>query len=180
MSPPTAAMHRKKGGHVDNEKFYKALGVEKTASADDIKKAFRKLALQYHPDKNPSAEAAEKFKEISAAYEVLSDPQKRETYDQFGEEGLQGQGFHASNAEDIFAQFFGGAFGGGGRRGPRKGEDINYQLAVTLKELYTGKTSKIKVTRNVLCQGCNGKGSSKEGVVKKCDTCNGQGIRMYV
>ena len=128
--------------------YYKALGVPKDASQADIKKAFRKLALQYHPDKNPSPEAAEKFKEISAAYEVLSDPAKRETYDQFGEEGLQGSGFHASNAEDIFAQFFGGGmFGGGGRRGPRKGEDINYQLAASLKELYTGKTTKIKVTR---------------------------------
>lgn len=172
-------MNRRKAAAADTEKFYKILGVEKTATTDDIKKAFRKLALQYHPDKNPSPEAAEKFKEISAAYEVLSDPTKRETYDQFGEEGLQGSGFHASNAEDIFAQFFGGGmFGGGGRRGPRKGEDITYQLAASLKELYTGKTTKIKVTRNAVCTTCNGKGAEKEGVAKKCDQCNGQGIRI--
>lgn len=174
-------MNRRKAAAADTEKFYKVLGVEKTATSDDIKKAFRKLALQYHPDKNPSPEAADKFKEISAAYEVLSDPAKRETYDQYGEDGLQASGFHGSNAEDIFAQFFGGGmFGGGGRRGPRKAEDITYQLAAGLKELYTGKTTKIRVTRGVVCSTCNGKGAEKEGLAKKCDQCNGQGVRMCV
>ncbi len=92
------------GGSVDNEKFYKVLGVEKTATAEEIKKAFRTLAVKFHPDKNPSPEAGEKFKEISAAYEVLSDQQKREMYDQYGEEGLKAGGFHASDAASIFEQ----------------------------------------------------------------------------
>jgi curved DNA-binding protein CbpA len=169
-----------RGGPVDNEKFYKVLGVPKNSSVDEIKKAFRKMAMQYHPDKNPAPEAAEKFKEISAAYEVLSDPQKREMYDQYGEEGLKEGGFHASDASSIFEQFFGGGmFGGGGRRGPRKGEDIGYALQVTLKELYMGKTTKIKINRNVVCQSCAGKGVTKEGASQKCTICRGSGVKLY-
>jgi len=175
-------MSRKnRGGAIDNTKYYTALGIEKSASPEEIKKAFRKMALQYHPDKNPSPEAAEKFKEITSAYEVLSDPQKKEIYDQYGEEGLQGQGFHSSAAEDIFAQFFGGGFGGfggGGQRRPRRGEDIVYQLGASLSELYNGKTTKVKVTRNVVCTTCKGKGSEKEGAVKKCDACGGSGVKV--
>jgi DnaJ family protein A protein 2 len=168
-----------RGGPVDNEKFYKVLGVPKNSSVDEIKKAFRKMAMQYHPDKNPAPEAGEKFKEISAAYEVLSDPQKREMYDQYGEEGLKEGGFHASDASSIFEQFFGGGmFGGGGRRGPRKGEDIGYALQVTLKELYIGKSTKIKINRNVVCQPCAGKGVTKEGASQKCTICRGSGVKL--
>jgi len=154
--------------------YYKRLGVDPSASADDIRKAYRKLAVKYHPDKNPDPKAQEKFKEISSAYEVLSDPQKKELYDQYGEEGLQGGGFNPSSASSIFEQFF----GGGRKPKPNKGEDIKFQLGVTLKDLYNGKTTKLKVTRNILCQGCNGRGSNKDGAVQTCTTCKGQGIRI--
>jgi len=175
-------MHRRQKPSADSERFYKVLGVEKTASSEDIRKAFRKLALQFHPDKNPSPEAAEKFKEISAAYEVLSDPSKKELYDQYGEEGLKEGGFHASDASSIFEQFFGAGFGfgggGGGPRRPRKGDDIGYQLPVTLKDLYCGKTAKIKLSRNVVCPGCHGKGATREGAVQKCPQCRGTGVQV--
>jgi len=165
---------------VRETKYYDLLGVAPNASNDEIKKAFRKKALELHPDKNSSPDAPEKFKEMSAAYEVLSDEKKRETYDQFGEEGLNSSGFHASDASSIFEQFFGrGFFGGSGRHaGPRKAEDIIYKLGVSLKDLYTGKVAKMNLTRNVLCTGCKGKGSAKEGAAKKCSGCQGQGIKI--
>jgi len=104
---------------------------------------------------------------------------KRETYDQFGEEGISSSGFHASDASSIFEQFFGRSFFGGGRHaGPRKAEDIIYKLGVSLKDLYTGKVSKMNLTRNVLCSSCKGKGSTKEGATKKCSGCLGQGIKI--
>lgn len=167
-------------------KYYDLLGVPRNAPADDIKKAYRKLALKWHPDKNPNnPQAAEKFKELTAAYEVLSDPQKREIYDQYGEEGLKGGGFHASDAESIFAQFFGGGdpfgglFGGGGRKQrPRKGDDIVFQLGVSLADLYNGKISKIKISRNSVCSACKGKGSLKENSVRPCGGCKGQGMKV--
>jgi len=124
---------------------------------------------------------------LGEAYEVLSDPQRRETYDRYGADALKEGGFHSSNAESIFEQFFGGGmfssmFGGGGgrggRRGPVRGEDIVYQLQVTLEELYNGKTSKMAVTRNILCPKCNGKGSAKDGAVQKCNGCQGRGIKI--
>jgi DnaJ family protein A protein 2 len=168
---------------VDNESFYKVLGVEKTATVEDIKKSFRKLALKYHPDKNPTPEAAEKFKQISAAYEVLSDQKKKEIYDQYGEEGLKAGGFEAHDANDIFRSFFGDIFGGGGggghhHRGPAKGEDIGFQLGASLKDMYNGKTSKIKINKNVVCPECSGKGSHKEGATRKCPGCLGRGVKI--
>jgi len=156
--------------------YYDRLGVSTDAGADDIRKAYRKLAVKFHPDKNPDPKAQEKFKEISSAYEVLSDPQKKETYDQFGEEGLQGGGFNPSSASSIFEQFFGG--GGRGKPKQNKSEDTKYQLGVTLKDLYNGKTTKLKLTRNIVCQGCNGKGSNKEGAAQTCTSCKGHGIRI--
>jgi len=168
---------------VRETKFYEILGVNPTASGEEIKKAFRKQAILVHPDKNPSPEAADKFKELSAAYEVLSDEKKREIYDNYGEEGLSNQGFHASDASSIFEQFFGsGFFGGfgGSRGGPRKAEDTLYPLKLTLQELYNGKVAKIKLTRNILCTNCKGKGSQKEGATKKCDGCKGRGIKIIV
>ncbi|KAG1142193.1 hypothetical protein G6F37_002285 [Rhizopus arrhizus] len=169
---------------VAETKYYDILGVSPSASESELKKAYRKLALKYHPDKNP--DAGDQFKEISHAYEILSDPEKREVYDQYGEEGLNGQGgMGGMNAEDLFSQLFGGGggfFGGGGRRGPqgpRRGKDMMHQLKVNLEDLYLGKTSKLALQKNTLCSKCDGKGG-KEGAVQSCRGCNGQGIRIMM
>ncbi|KAK9240616.1 hypothetical protein V1525DRAFT_394431 [Lipomyces kononenkoae] len=171
---------------VKESKLYDVLGIPADANDAQIKKAYRVNALKYHPDKNQhSPEAAEKFKDISHAYEILSDPQKREIYDRYGEEGLSGAGGPdmggMSGAEALFSQFFGGAggfggmFGAGGRpSGPRRSRDIVHALRVTLEDLYKGKVAKLALTRTVTCQKCNGKGG-KDGAVKKCSTCNGTG-----
>ncbi|KAG0941465.1 hypothetical protein G6F57_004970 [Rhizopus arrhizus] len=163
---------------VKDTKFYDLLGVSPSATENELKKSYRKLALKYHPDKNP--EAGDKFKEISHAYEILSDPEKRQLYDQFGEEGLNGgPGMGGMDAEDLFSQFFGGGFGGGrrGPSGPRRGKDMMHALKVSLEDLYNGKTSKLALQKHILCKKCEGKGG-KEGSVRKCKTCNGQGIRV--
>ncbi|KAK9490004.1 hypothetical protein V1508DRAFT_426280 [Lipomyces doorenjongii] len=171
---------------VKESKLYDVLGISTDANDSQIKKAYRVNALKYHPDKNQhSPEAAEKFKDVSHAYEILSDPQKREIYDRYGEEGLSGAGGPdmggMNGAEALFSQFFGGAggfggmFGGGGRpSGPRRSRDIVHALRVTLEDLYKGKVAKLALTRTVTCQKCNGKGG-KDGAVKKCSTCNGTG-----
>ena len=154
---------------------YKVLGVEKTATQDEIKKAYRKLAVKYHPDKNPGDKAAEeKFKEAAEAYEVLSDSEKRRQYDQYGHDGLKGgyRGFQEfTNMEDIFSQFgdifgsaFGGAFsgfGGGGRQQKRvnKGSNLRVKVRLTLEEINTGVEKKIKVNKYVGCQHCKGTGA---------------------
>lgn len=126
-------------------------------------------------------EAGDKFKEISHAYEILSDPEKRQMYDQYGEEGLNGgPGMGGMDAEDLFSQLFGGGFGGGGRRGPsgpRRGKDMVHALKVSLEDLFNGKTSKLALQKHILCPKCEGKGG-KDGAVQKCKTCNGQGIRL--
>ncbi|KAJ8311458.1 hypothetical protein KUTeg_010813 [Tegillarca granosa] len=139
---------------VKETKYYDLLGVKPSSTADEIKKAYRKLALKFHPDKNP--DAGDKFKAISQAYEVLSDAKKREIYDKGGEEALQGGGageFHSPM--DIFDMFFGG---GGGRRhkGPRKGKDVVHQLTVSLEDLYNGATRKLALQKNVICEKCEG------------------------
>ena len=171
--------------------YYEVLGVEKNASADEIKKAYRKKAIQYHPDKNPGDKAAEeKFKEAAEAYEVLSDPQKRQRYDQFGHAGMGGAGGFSGGGmsmEDIFSHFgdiFGGAgfdlgdlFGGGGRsRGPRVrgGSDMRVKVRLTLEEIATGCEKKIKVRKQVQCKSCNGTGS-EDGRTETCPTCKGTG-----
>lgn len=163
-------------------KLYDTLGVSPTASESELKAAYRKLALKFHPDKNP--DAGDKFKDISHAYEILSNSEKRQIYDNYGEGGLNGEGGHGGgmNAEDLFAQFFGGGFfgGAGGRpRGPRRTEDMNFSLQVTLEELYKGKTAKIAVQRKVICAKCAGRGG-KEGAVKTCGTCQGRGIKTIL
>lgn len=171
-----------------DNKFYDALGVQRDVGEADLKKAYRKLAMQYHPDKNPGNPAAsDKFKEISHAYEILSDPQKREIYNQYGEEGLNDNGGGFGSAEDIFSQFFGGGFfggGGGPRRGgrpqQRRGEDLQHPLKVTLEDLYKGKTSKLSLQKSVLCAECGGKGAKNPGAVKKCDGCKGHGIKLVI
>eukprot|EP01116_Phalansterium_solitarium_P020545 TRINITY_DN6103_c0_g1_i1.p1 TRINITY_DN6103_c0_g1~~TRINITY_DN6103_c0_g1_i1.p1 ORF type:complete len:284 (+),score=30.40 TRINITY_DN6103_c0_g1_i1:113-964(+) len=166
--------------------FYERLEITPDADQDTIKKSYRKMAIKYHPDKNPNnPAAAEKFKEVSEAYEVLSDPEKKEVYDKYGKEGLK-EGGGMRDAADIFAQFFGGGspfssfFGGGGRGGPKKGDDIVHELAVTLEDLYKGKTTKLSVTRNKICPKCEGSGTKVGGVSASCKTCNGSGRRMVI
>ncbi|CCC71187.1 hypothetical protein NCAS_0G03000 [Naumovozyma castellii] len=171
---------------VKDTKLYDVLGVSPTAGDSEIKKAYRKSALKYHPDKNPTEEGAEKFKEVSAAYEILSDSEKREIYDQFGEEGLNGGGPGGPGGfggfggfgDDIFSQFFGGAGAGAGRpRGPQRGRDIKHEIAATLEELYKGRTAKLALNKQILCKTCEGRGG-KKGAVKKCSSCNGQGVKF--
>src|ERR1041385_4250473 len=163
--------------------YYEILGVSKTASTDEIKKAYRKTAIQFHPDKNPgNKEAEEKFKEASEAYEVLSDQQKRAQYDRFGHSRPGGGGFqgHDMNMEDIFSQFgdiFGGggfdSFGGGGGRSrQRKGSNLRIKLKLTLEEISHGVEKKLKVNRLIQAEGVT---------FKNCNTCNGQGqVRKVV
>lgn len=168
---------------VKETKFYDILGVSPSAGDNELKKAYRKSALKFHPDKNPSPEAAEKFKEISHAYEILSDEQKREVYDSYGEEGLSGQGGMGGGmgADDIFSQFFGGGFGGmgggGGPQRPSRGKDIKHSISCTLEELYKGRVAKLALNKTILCKPCKGLGG-KEGKVKTCSPCNGSGMRF--
>ncbi|VVT53019.1 uncharacterized protein SAPINGB_P003363 [Magnusiomyces paraingens] len=169
---------------VKETKLYELLGVQPNASEAQLKKAYRVNALKYHPDKNQhNPEAAEKFKEISGAYEILSDPSKRELYDKYGEAGLNGGPGGMGGADDIFAHFFGGMNGmfggdhGHGRSGPQKSRDIVHPIKATLTDLYKGKVSKLRLTRTVNCPTCKGKGG-KEGAVKTCSACNGNGVRF--
>jgi len=164
--------------------LYDTLGVAPGAGGNEIKKAYRKLALKLHPDKNPGPDAEKKFKEVSAAYEVLSDDQKRETYDRYGLEGLKegrgGAGF--GGADDIFSMFFGGGspfgHGGGRSRGPRRGQDIGHELRVTLEDLYNGKTKKLSIQRTVVCKKCDGRGG--QGSPSKCGVCKGTGMTVRI
>ncbi|KAK4472873.1 hypothetical protein MN116_004084 [Schistosoma mekongi] len=157
-------------------KFYDLLGVTTTATEAEIKKAYRKLALQYHPDK--CSDNSEKFKEISQAFMVLSDPTKRKIYDSGGEQALKeggGESGGMTDPMDIFQMFF----GGGRSRGPRRGKDCVHQLSVTLEELYNGSVRKLGVTRKVICDKCQGRGG-KAGAVVTCRTCRGTGIQTHI
>lgn len=172
-----------------NKDYYAALGLQKGASDDEIKKAFRKLAIKYHPDKNQGDKEAEnKFKEINEAYQVLSDPEKKERYDRFGTVDFDGSGFggggfgggfdfsEMGGFGDIFESFFGGGGGGSRRRnGPQKGADIEERINLTFEEAVFGVEKEINIDRNENCESCKGTGA-KEGTSKKtCPTCNGQG-----
>lgn len=174
---------------VKDTKYYDILGVEPSCSEAQLKTAYKKGALKHHPDKNAhNPEAAEKFKDLSKAYEVLADPQKRALYDQYGEEGLEqgGMGGGGMAAEDLFAQFFGGgsAFGGmfgGGMRdtGPKKARTIHHVHKVSLEDIYRGKVSKLALQKSVICPVCEGRGG-KEGAVKTCSGCNGAGMKTMM
>ncbi|KAA8643503.1 hypothetical protein EYZ11_006608 [Aspergillus tanneri] len=173
---------------VKDTKLYDCLGVPSTATDAQLKTAYKKGALKYHPDKNAdNPEAAEKFKELSHAYEILSDSQKRGIYDQYGEEGLEGGGAGGGmGAEDLFAQFFGGGggfggmFGGGMRdQGPKKARTIHHVHKVNLEDIYRGKVSKLALQKSVICPGCDGRGG-KEGAVKSCTGCNGSGMKTMM
>ena len=175
--------------------YYEVLGVQKNANADEIKKAYRKAAIKYHPDKNPGdKEAEEKFKEAAEAYDVLSNPDKRARYDQFGHAGMNGAagggaggfgGFGGGfSMEDIFSQFgdiFGGHFGGGfrssggGGRRVNRGSDIRVRVKLTLAEIAAGVTKKLKITKTVACDKCGGTGARDSNSYATCATCNGTG-----
>lgn len=148
-------------GEVDNKKFYELLGVDQKASQDEIKKAFRKKAMKEHPDKGGDTD---KFKELNIAYEVLSDPEKRDMYDKYGEEGLREGAGGMGGMGDIFDLF---GMGGGGRQkqsGPKKGKPVLHQVKATLKDLYLGKSTKIAVNRDRICNKCNGVGGKAGSV----------------
>ena len=184
--------------------YYEVLGVSKTATDDELKKAYRKLAKKYHPDANPNnkAEAEAKFKEVNEAYETLSDPQKRKMYDQFGPDDPQGfngaggpfggsNGYYSYTSSgfdgfgdfgdlgDIFSSFFGGGFGGRTssrkKNGPRKGADLNLHLDITFEQAFLGVEKEISITRNEECNVCHGTGAKPGTSVTKCTMCNGTG-----
>lgn len=171
---PFAGMGGMGGGRgpkkdVNTTAYYEILGLQKDSNpnATEIKKAYRKLALSNHPDKGGDPE---KFKEISKAYEVLSDPDKKQKYDRFGEEGLEGGG-GGGDPQDIFAAMFGGGGRrGGGGGGKRKGKDVSHPMDVTLEQIYNGHTKKLAVNRTVI----------KSDSVKECEQCNGRGVVVQV
>lgn len=178
--------------------FYELLGVSRDADEKQLKSAYRKLAMKFHPDKNPGDEAAEKkFKEISEAYDVLKDPQKKAAYDRYGHDaftqggmggaggagGFGGGGFDAGSFSDIFEDLFGGGFGGGGRRGgggsqrsaAQRGADLRYNLEVSLEEAFEGKQESITLTTSATCGDCDGTGAEKGSKAETCGVCGGMG-----
>jgi molecular chaperone DnaJ len=165
--------------------FYEILGVSRDASEAELKKAYRRMAMEYHPDRNPdNPEAEEKFKQASNAYKVLSDPETRARYDQFGEAGLNGrsgfQGFHG--VDDIFSAFgdlFGDFFGGTRRRGPARGSDLRLDLEVAFADAVWGTSREVEVKRRVACQACNGSGARAGTSPQTCHTCAGKGQVLH-
>lgn len=185
--------------------YYEVLGIEKTATDEEIKKAYRRLAKKYHPDANPNnkKEAEEKFKEVSEAYETLSDTQKRRMYDQFGPEGPQGfnggrpgGGYYSYSTSgfdgfgdfgdlgDIFSSIFGGGFGGRAskqRNEPKKGRDLKYNIDITFEESYLGAKKEVTISREEICSTCNGDKAKPGTKASTCKMCNGTGtVRQTV
>jgi molecular chaperone DnaJ len=161
--------------------YYEVLGVERTASDGEIASAYRRLAIQYHPDSHPDdEEATERFKEAAEAYEVLSDPEKRARYDRYGHAGLEGMGgaTHYTNVEDIFEAFgdiFGGMFGGRRRRGPRRGSDITCEVSITLEEAARGVRKTVQFKRSKRCDACDASGLKPGTRPENCRRCGGTG-----
>jgi len=166
--------------------YYEVLGVDRTADNEEIKKAYRKMALKFHPDRNPNDKGSEeKFKELGEAYEALSDPQSRAAYDQYGHAAFDSRararssGFH--DPSDIFREVFGGSsifediFGGGQRGGAQRGEDLRYDMELTFLEAAQGCEKEINVTKPSLCESCNGSGAGKGATAKVCSVCGGRG-----
>ena len=175
--------------------YYEVLGVSKSATDDEIKKAYRKIAIKYHPDRNPgNKEAEEKFKEAAEAYDVLHDPQKRQQYDQFGFDapggGFGGFGGGGFSTDDIFSMFgdifgghagfggFGGGFGGGHRAPQYRGADLRINVTLSLQEIATGTTKKFKVKKDVACPDCHGSGAEVGSSAETCTKCGGSGVVM--
>lgn len=171
--------------------YYEVLGVDKNASEDEIKKAYRKIAIKYHPDRNPdNKEAEEKFKEAAEAYDVLHDPQKRQQYDQFGFDapggfgGFSSGGFSMDDIFDMFGGIFGGRggfgrFGGGGRqRAQYRGGDLRLKVKLNLQEISTGVTKKFRVKKDIVCSHCHGTGAEADTQPETCPTCHGTGYTV--
>jgi molecular chaperone DnaJ len=166
--------------------YYEVLGVERSADEKDIKKAYRRVAMKYHPDRNPDdPQADEKFKEATEAYDVLTDKEKRAAYDRFGHAGVEGQmggagGFSGGSFSDIFGDVFGDIFGGArSRGGPQRGADLRYTLDISLEQAVRGTTTEIRVPTLVSCGTCNGSGARKGSSPTTCGTCGGVGqVRM--
>ncbi len=162
--------------------YYEVLIVAKTADDDELKRAYRKLAMKYHPDRNPGDHTAEEqFKLVSEAYEVLTDPQRREIYDRYGHEGLErtrggggGAGF-GGGFSDIFGDVFSDIFGGSGRGGPRRGADLRYRIDLTLEQAVFGTTETIRIPSTQSCSTCNGHGTADAKAPRECQTCHGAG-----
>jgi molecular chaperone DnaJ len=169
---------------MEQRDLYEIIGVSKSATEAEIKKAYRKLAMKYHPDRNPNdASSEEKFKEVQKAYAILSDPKKRQAYDQFGHAGVDpsmGGGAHGYGGfgdvfEDIFENIFSGGRGQGRQSRGQRGADLQYNVQLTLEEAAVGKQIEITVPRHVGCGTCSGSGAKKGSAPKKCETCDGMG-----
>lgn len=165
--------------------YYEVLGVEKTATPEEMKKAYRRMARQYHPDVNKDETAEIKFKEVQEAYTVLSDEDKRYQYDTYGHAGMNGQGFDFSGMEfggfgDIFDMFFGGQSAAGGKQGPVRGEDLRYDIRITFEEACFGAEKDIEVMRVEECSECEGTGAAPGSDIETCPTCGGSGRENVV
>ena len=166
--------------------YYEVLGVNRDASEDDLKKAYRRLAMKYHPDRNPDdADAEEKFKEASEAYEVLTDAEKRQAYDQFGHAGVDpsqgggpGFGFEGNFSDifgDVFGDIFGGGRGGGGRNGVSRGADLRYNMQLDLEQAVNGDTIEVRIPVLASCEDCDGSGAAPGTSPTTCPDCQGAG-----
>ncbi len=162
--------------------YYETLGVGRSASADEIKRAFRRLAMQYHPDRNKEPGAEQRFKAVNEAYEVLSDPEKRAAYDRFGHAGVQGMGERGFEGfgnfggfGDIFDAFFGGAATRGGRRAAQRGRDLHEEMTIAFEQAATGVEREVEISRLENCTICGGRGSEPGSQPERCPACNGSG-----